>query len=263
MASSTGVGGVSAATLSSSAQSDSASTECRSGGIATSWPGVSTQDRSPATRRALPVTHCSVAAGLGQLGVEGRDGLAGGGAVRGPAARDAGEEFAAGRGFEPLGIHDVGAVDDPEVDAETADPAQVLQQRKRGLAQLESALGELAEFVKMQAEAVLPAVGVLLGEAAGAERREQPVGGALGDAQAAGDVGDAQLVVEGEAFQDIKRRGDRLERLGPGDRGPPDGGGCRATSGRAGRWEATGRHTGWYAVCRLRAHTPGAMRMER
>jgi hypothetical protein len=63
----------------------------------------------------------------------------------------------------------------------------------------------------VEAEPVLPGVGVLLDEAAAGEGLEQPVGRRLRDAQAPGDVGDPQLTVEGEALEDVEGTADRLE----------------------------------------------------
>lgn len=164
-------------------------------------------------RRAGPGREGHGQAALRKLRVEGRDDLAGAGAVGREATRHGVHQPPTVGALQALGVDDVGAVQDAQVHGVAGDLAQFLQERQRHLAQLESLLGELTEFEQVQTQPVLPALGVLLHQPAGAQRGQQPVRGALGDAQPPRDVGDPELGIEGEAVQHIQGAADRSESV--------------------------------------------------
>ena len=72
------------------------------------------------------------------------------------------------------------------------------------MAQAAPGLGQLAQLEEVHPEAVVPRLGVLLGDPLAAQGRQQAVRGALGDSQLACDVRDAELTIDGEALQDVQ-----------------------------------------------------------
>ena len=110
--------------------------------------------------------------------------------------------------LDPLDEDDVGALGNGEVDREVGGWATWRTVVKRGMPQLVAGERELPELVEVDAEAVVAGRLVLLDEAAGDQRLEQPVCGRLGDPEPPGDVRDAELTVHGEALEHVEGRPD-------------------------------------------------------
>ena len=159
-----------------------------------------TRGGKPARRRARSASGFQAAIALPLLVV-----------CDGQAPAEVAEEAHAVGVLDALDEDDVGAVGHREVDGQAGADGHLAQGRQGHVAQLVAGQGQRAELVDVDAEAVLPAVGVLLDEAAAGEGLQQPVRGGLGDPEPAGDVGDPQLAVEGEALEHVEGAADRLQ----------------------------------------------------
>ena len=157
--------------------------------------------------RGKPVAHHA----LDHVGrLERQDRLALGGAIGGLAHADVGAHADRLRALQIEHVHDLAAVEHGEMHRLVHLLAQVAQQRPRLVRHGHAPAHQRAQPEQRDAEPVFAGVGVLLQHAVGDERHREAMHRALGDAEALGQIADADLdLLLGKRLEQPHRRRDR------------------------------------------------------